>query len=134
MQRNELRSLRAALDDSRPSGERRLSAQHASVRLDELKRGTCLGAPIEELQGRSVLLLMRDPLAAGVALIELDGVARRLILCPPDLDLEYLPQVIATGEVDTVASDRTDVDHAIVGGRPWVSCHTDVSPSQPAVL
>jgi len=77
---------------------------------------------------------MRDPLAAGVALIELDGVARRLILCPPDLDLEYLPQVIATGEVDTVASDRTDVDHAIVGGRPWVSCHTDVSPSQPAVL
>ena len=39
----------------------------------------------EALRGRSVLLALREQLSTAIALLELDGVARRLVLCTPDL-------------------------------------------------
>ena len=39
-------------------------------------------------------------LSAAVAMIELDGLARRLILCPPDLKPEHLAAVISSAGVD----------------------------------
>ena len=57
--------------------------------------GTGLGGRAAELAGRSVLVATRDQLAAALALIELDGVARRLILCTPDVTPEHLPAVVA---------------------------------------
>jgi acyl-coenzyme A synthetase/AMP-(fatty) acid ligase len=45
-------------------------------------------------------------LAAAIALIELDGVVDRLILCPPDLKDEHLPTVFEMGRVDAVVFDE----------------------------
>jgi acyl-coenzyme A synthetase/AMP-(fatty) acid ligase len=79
-----------------------LWAADASVCLGELIAGSSLGGALPELAGRSVLLAASDQITTALALIELDGIARRLILCPPDLPCEHLAHVIALGEADAV--------------------------------
>jgi acyl-coenzyme A synthetase/AMP-(fatty) acid ligase len=39
--------------------------------------------------------------------MELDGIARRIVLCTPDLPLEHLPYIIESANVDAIVSDRT---------------------------
>ena len=73
-----------------------------SVALQELGTGSILGGNIESFRGRSVLLAMHEQLSAALALLELDGVARRLVLCTPDLTPEQLAGVRATAEADIV--------------------------------
>lgn len=82
--------------------------QESSERLawTDLLEGSALYGRGEELQGRSVLLTVKGQLTTVSALIELDGLARRIVLCPPDLPLEHLPYVIETAEVDGIVSDR----------------------------
>ena len=90
--------------------ERALSAPDAHVPLSDLAHGSSLGAPLEEFSDRSVLVATRGQLVAALALIELSGVARRVVLCPPDVSAEHVAIVIATAAVDTVVSDqRRDV-------------------------
>jgi acyl-coenzyme A synthetase/AMP-(fatty) acid ligase len=73
-----------------------------SIAISELARGSILGGKLESFRGRSVVLAMRDQLANAVALVELDGIARRLVLCTPDLTPEQLAGVAATAEADVV--------------------------------
>ena len=75
------------------------------VALAELGRASSLGGRLEELRGRSVLLAVTDQLAAALAIIELDGVARRLVLSPPGLSATHLPTVIARAAVDAWVRD-----------------------------
>src|SRR5437879_2826166 len=77
----------------------------ATVAHGDLLQGTGFGGHLPELAGRSVLVLARDQLAAAVALIELDGTARRLVIRPPAVADEHLPAVIAKGGVDAVVFD-----------------------------
>jgi acyl-CoA synthetase (AMP-forming)/AMP-acid ligase II len=74
--------------------------------LGELARGSALGGRIGELRDRSVLVATKDQLAAAVALLELDGVASRLILCPPDFPAEHLSYVVDAAAVDAVVFDQ----------------------------
>ena len=83
-----------------------------SVRLDVLESGSCLRGRLEALRGRSVVLAMRDQLAAALCLIELDGVAQRMVLCPPDLAAEHLPHVAGSAQADAWIGD------AARGGAP----------------
>jgi acyl-coenzyme A synthetase/AMP-(fatty) acid ligase len=64
------------------------------IKLAELANASILSGRLEELRGSSVLVAPRDQLIAALALIELDGVARRIVLCPPDLAAEHFPAVI----------------------------------------
>jgi acyl-CoA synthetase (AMP-forming)/AMP-acid ligase II len=48
-------------------------------------------------------------MATALALIELDGVARRVTICPTDLPYEYFPSVIESAEVDVVISDNGEL-------------------------
>src|ERR1700723_3798166 len=73
-----------------------------SVALQELAAGSILGGALESFRGRSVLLSMREQLSTALALLELDGVARRLVLCTPDLTPEQLAGVGAAAEADVV--------------------------------
>src|SRR5882724_5467126 len=81
-----------------------LWAADASVALGDLTRGTSLVGALPALAGRSVLLATPDQLTTALALIELDGVARRLILCPPDLPADQLSHVIAIAQADAVVA------------------------------
>src|SRR5262245_11146721 len=74
--------------------------------LRDLVGGTGLGGRLAKLWSRSVLLATTDQLTTALALIELDGVVRRLVLCPPDLQPAHLPHVIATAEIDAIVSNR----------------------------
>ena len=82
-----------------------LHARTASVTLADLATRSCLPGGPEALRGRSVLLAMREQLSAGLALLELDGVARRLILCTPDLSPQIRAEVAAMAEAGVELSD-----------------------------
>jgi acyl-coenzyme A synthetase/AMP-(fatty) acid ligase len=96
-----------------PAG--RLQGPGAAIALADLARGSALGGRLEELRGRSVLVAARDQLTAALALIELDGVARRMVLCTPDLATQHLPGVIRDAEVDASVCDAHSVPEARVG-------------------
>src|SRR5438093_5866226 len=100
-----LQSLRSALVHAAGPRQRHLWAAEASVLLSDLAVGSTLGGDLAGLAGRSVLILTRDQLTAALALIELDGIARRLILCPPDLSAKHLPSVSAAADADAIVSD-----------------------------
>lgn len=102
--------------------DRFLWGSHTRVALADLLRGSVLGGRREELRGRSVLVATTDQLAAAVALVELDGVAARLILCPPDLPLQHLPHIMERGAVDAVVSDRTTLGPDIPPTELFVTC------------
>jgi len=96
-----------------PAG--RLEGAAAAVALADFARGSALGGRLAELRGRSVLLAVRDQLTAALALIELDGVARRMVLCTPDLATQHLPGVIRDAEVDASVCDADSDPEARVG-------------------
>jgi acyl-coenzyme A synthetase/AMP-(fatty) acid ligase len=82
-----------------------LSGAGATVTLDALDGGSCLGGRAGELRDLSVLVWTTDQFTAALALIELDGIARRLVLCPSDFSAEYLPFVVEAAAVDAIVSD-----------------------------
>jgi acyl-coenzyme A synthetase/AMP-(fatty) acid ligase len=73
-----------------------------SVALQAIADGSILDGKLESFRGRSVLLAMHEQLGTALALLELDGVARRVVLCTPDLTPEQLAAVRATAEADIV--------------------------------
>jgi acyl-coenzyme A synthetase/AMP-(fatty) acid ligase len=72
------------------------------TRLSELNAASILSGNLETLRGRSVLLATYNQLPTAIALLELDGVARRLVLCTPDLTPEQLSAVAVTAEADAI--------------------------------
>src|ERR1700737_1366952 len=83
---------------------RSISDARYSVSLTDILSQTCLDACRSKLSGRSVLLAMSGQLLSGLAMIELDGLARRMLLCPPDLNPDYLNALISDGEIDAVVT------------------------------
>src|SRR5208282_5468755 len=81
------------------------------VAFDRLANGTSLGGRLAELADRSVLLAASGQLAAALALIELDGVARRITILPPDVDPDHLAALRATAEADAVVVDAGTARH-----------------------
>jgi acyl-coenzyme A synthetase/AMP-(fatty) acid ligase len=84
--------------DGPPPGK--LLARGVEVALADCARRSLLGPRLEEFRGRSVVLAPRDQLIGALALIELDGVARRIVLCPPDLAPEHAPAVAEIAQAD----------------------------------
>src|SRR5207249_8442213 len=77
----------------------------ARIDLATLAGASSLGGGLEALRGRCVLLAAGDQLTAALALIELDGVARRMVLCPPDLSAEHAPAVVRDSGADAYLTD-----------------------------
>ena len=85
----------------------------------------------EALRGASVLLSTKGQLTTSIGLLELDGLARRIVLCPPDLDTRYLPDIIVDAEATALVCDQPPDDPALaplrcsVIGAPSESCSRD---------
>src|SRR6195256_486515 len=109
--------------------ERALWGADGGVALGDLARGSTLGGRLEELAGRCVLVATTDQLTAALALIELDGVARRLILFPPGLPREHVPLVMATAAVDAIVSDRTAPEAGPPSAGPFVTGSPKIAPA-----
>ena len=99
------------------------------VSLTNILEQTCLYGGPRELSGRSVLLNVTDQLMSALAMIEIDGVARRMLLCPPNLKADQLKTLIDDAEIDAVVTDQparwTDSEvYLVVAARPPVRAGT----------
>jgi acyl-CoA synthetase (AMP-forming)/AMP-acid ligase II len=99
-------SIREALADAGSGlGDRRIRGAATAVRLTDAGGSTCLDSRAAALADRSVVLATRDQLAAALALIELDGSVRRLILCAPDVTPDRLATLAARADADAIVTD-----------------------------
>lgn len=125
MVRTEVQPLRHYVD--RGAADRFFFDRTAQVRVTDLARGTSLGGGLAELAGRSVLIATSNQLTSALTLIELDGVARRITIMPPDVDRAHLGALIADAEIDAVVVDdeahRTAYNLAVC-----VVCAAKVAP------
>jgi acyl-coenzyme A synthetase/AMP-(fatty) acid ligase len=85
---------------------RTISDARQVVSLTNILDQTCLVGCFGELTGRSVLLAVSDQLMSAVAMTEIDGLARRMMLCLPDLDSDHLKTLIEDAEIDVVVTDQ----------------------------
>ncbi len=92
-----------------------ISDASAEVGLGDIVSGTCLTAAPDELAGRSILLATPDQLTTALALIELDGTAARLVLCPSDVDPKYFSDIARAAGVDYVVHGREPAGRARLG-------------------
>jgi acyl-CoA synthetase (AMP-forming)/AMP-acid ligase II len=79
-----------------------LHARAGNIPLSRLRGHSTLGAARDALQGRAVLVATEQQLPTALALIELDGIARRIVLCTPDLTAAQLAEVAATAEAEAI--------------------------------
>lgn len=92
----QLDTLRNALAD----GGVTIFDRHHSIGLTNSSR-----AIDADLTGRHVLLRARTQLFSALALLELDGVAERIVIAPPDLMPEHVPYVMDRAKIDVIVSD-----------------------------
>jgi len=85
---------------------RTISDGRRVVSLTDILEQTCLVGRFGELSGRSVLLAVSDQLISALAMTELDGVARRMLLCPPDLRADHVQTLIDEAEIDAIVTDQ----------------------------
>lgn len=128
MPSSESKSLWNRLSAAGHDPNRSLWGKDASARLGDLAVHSSLSGQLERVRGASVLIRTREQLAAALALIEIDGVARRLVLCPPDLLPEYIPAICATAEVDFVVSDDPEEHHTVFGDVPVIPSSVALEP------
>jgi acyl-coenzyme A synthetase/AMP-(fatty) acid ligase len=87
---------------------RTLSDARHTVSLSEIADQSCLNGRLAELSGRSVLVATSNQFLAGLVMLEIDGIARRMLLCPPDLNADHLRAIVEDAEIDAVVTDQPD--------------------------
>src|ERR1051326_8664873 len=118
----DLRSLWSLTNASGCSPARCISDAVGRAPLGGHAPGSSLGVPCESLRGQSLLISCERQLPATLALLQLDGIARRLLLCPTDLASEHLPAILAEAQVDAVVSDGTGPAARPPNGVPAIPC------------
>ena len=83
----------------------RISDGSETCALDRFSAQTRFGNRLEEFRGKSVLLIARSQLDAVWGMVELDGVARRIIICPPDASDAFAGAAVQIGNADAVIGD-----------------------------
>jgi acyl-coenzyme A synthetase/AMP-(fatty) acid ligase len=102
---NTSRSEPLSLNDLLAAGAGRgrgVGMASASLAFDDLATATSLERDFAALAGRSVVLMAGDPLTTIAALIDLDGWARRIVLCPADFEAKHLAAVVRDAEADAI--------------------------------
>ena len=106
---------------------RRIATRAFTLELDRLADCGCLGEGLARLDSRCVLLEVGDMAKAAAALIELDGVTRRIVLCPPGADAQLLIALARAAEADALVYDgdapSPEIDVAI-----RVACRLPLAP------
>lgn len=125
---NSFPSLRDALHAGGTPPPGSLIGIEKCAALGDLLQRSALASGSENLRGRSVLIASADPFLVALALIELDGLARRLILYPPDLALKHLPYVMRFAEVDAVVSDGRFLGGTSIGEAQHILCSPVLLP------
>ncbi len=85
---------------------RTISNARHTVSLTDFLQQTCLIGRSEELVARSVLLAVSDQLISAIAMMELDGLAGRMLVFPPDLNADHVRTLIEQADIDAVVTDQ----------------------------
>jgi len=105
-------SLRSSIIASGTLSTRFLVGFDTKATWGELVNGSILDCAPEELRGKCVLLATTDQFRASAALIVLDGIARRVVLFPPDVSLDHLAYVANTAEANVLVTDNAEAANA----------------------
>ncbi len=112
------------------SAERFINDREERVAVADLDGGRpFLHAPLSSFRGCSVLLLTKRQLPTVLALIELDGIARRVLLAPPDLG-PHLSWIIAEANIECVIGDTGDFTHKGLGQLQLCRCDSASDPGE----
>jgi acyl-CoA synthetase (AMP-forming)/AMP-acid ligase II len=88
--------------------DRTLSDARRIASLTTIVTHTCLNGRLAELSGRSVLLAISGQFLSALAMLEIDGVVRRMLLCPPDLNPDHIQTLLADAEIDAIVTDQAE--------------------------
>jgi acyl-coenzyme A synthetase/AMP-(fatty) acid ligase len=102
--RDALPSLHSALNTTAPEARSLRGLPHA-VTMAELAAGTLFDGGAAQFLGRNVMIATSDQFTAGLAMAELDGVAARMLVCPPALEAAHRDAVASEAGVDIVVHD-----------------------------
>jgi acyl-coenzyme A synthetase/AMP-(fatty) acid ligase len=106
MPRNNSTSLWASLITADRLSSRLFVGVEESASWGELVERKNLTKRIGDLRGRSVLIATIDQFKAAALLIQLDGIARRIVLYPPDMSREHLFFVADSAATDVILTDQ----------------------------
>jgi acyl-coenzyme A synthetase/AMP-(fatty) acid ligase len=128
MSPREVFALRDYLDPALKG--RTLSDARHSTSLTDIAERTSLKGRLAELSGRSVLLAASSQYLSALVMLEIDGIARRMLLCPPDFNADHLQALIEDAEIDAVVTDQPD-RFAASGVALTVTVTGDLQPATP---
>jgi acyl-coenzyme A synthetase/AMP-(fatty) acid ligase len=103
-----VQNLRQFLQAKSSLKDRLLVDTKRRISLDQVVNSTVFDGKIQELAGKSILLAAHDQLSAALALIELDGIAGRLVLCPPGVPQTDLEAIAKYAEVQAIVLDADE--------------------------
>ncbi len=83
-----------------------LRGPRSSVSFADATRMTLFSGRVAELKDRCVLIAAKEQFNAALALIELDGFASRIVICPPDYAVDQLASVVSSAKVDAILCDE----------------------------
>jgi acyl-coenzyme A synthetase/AMP-(fatty) acid ligase len=129
MQRSEPRSLWDLTERAGVPPRRFLADACGCVSLGDLAVGGTLEAPLESFRGQSVLISSDRQLVFVLALLQLDGIASRIVLCPPDLAPVHVPAVLGEAKVDAIVCDGTGPAAHLTAAAPLFTCHAAPCPT-----
>lgn len=99
---------------TREAGHRRVIAtREFELPINEFAVASSLGPYLEGLRGRSVLLSVMDMAKVAAALIDLDGCARRVVLCPRQWAPALLEYAARDAEADAIVYDSDEAPSPI---------------------
>jgi acyl-coenzyme A synthetase/AMP-(fatty) acid ligase len=104
MKANGISSLSELVAASAPV-TRAIRLQDRAVSFADLLAATSLGGAFEALRCKRVVIASGDPLQIAAALLELDGWASRIVICPPDLESRHLAAVLRDSEAEALLHD-----------------------------
>lgn len=91
--------------------------EEQSISRADLASGSILNGRPDELRGQCVIVITASQLTATMVLIELDGIARRLVVYPNESSLDHLPYVIEATGADAIVSDVLGLSEMVSGIR-----------------
>jgi acyl-coenzyme A synthetase/AMP-(fatty) acid ligase len=106
MPRNSSPSLSRSIVASGTLNSHVVWGAESSATWGDLAAGNIFHYEADDYRGRSVVLATTGLFATIAAMIQLDGVAQRIVLCPPDLLTEHIAFVAEAAAADFIVTER----------------------------
>jgi acyl-coenzyme A synthetase/AMP-(fatty) acid ligase len=128
MLRNNSKFLWSSLVVARSLSSRVSDDTGATASWGEFLSGSIFEDPEVDLRGRSVLVATAGQFETVAALIQLDGIARRITLYPPDLSQEHLAFVAASAAAEVVVTDQSTLSSFAFPSERIIRCGREITP------